>query len=109
MIEKVGTINYADLPALDPETSANMKRELSSSLILSIVYYVFILGVTILNWTSPGLMKTILWGGMSLTWFLTSIMAMFMAALVAWLHLYFYQQRIAKQVITGNTMEKGVL
>lgn len=108
MVEKIGTINYSDLPALDPETSANMKRELSISLILTIVYYVFILGVTILNWTSPELMKTILWGGMSLTWFLTSIMALFMALFVAWLHLYFYQQRITKQVISGNTMEKGV-
>lgn len=109
MVEKVGTINYSDLPALDPETSANMKTELSISLILSIVYYVFILGVTILNWTSPGLMKTILWGGMSLTWFLTSIMAMIMAAFVAWLHLYFYQQRVAKQASSENNKAMEVL
>lgn len=103
MVEKVGTIYYKDLPALDPDTAINMKEELSISLILTAIYYVFLLGVTIFNWTSPGLMKTILWGGMSLTWFLTSVVAMVMAVLIAWLHLYFYQQRLARHIRLVNT------
>ncbi len=93
--EKVGTIDYKDLPPLDAETAATMAAELKGSVFLTIIYYVFLLGVTILNYTSPGLMKTILWGGMTVTWFATSLVSLFMAAFIAWLHVFYYQKKLA--------------
>ncbi|OQX25485.1 MAG: hypothetical protein BWK80_15350 [Desulfobacteraceae bacterium IS3] len=100
--EKVGTIDYKDLPPLDSETAANMHEEVKVSLLLAVIYYVFLLAVTVLNWTSPGFMKTILWGGMTVTWFATSIVSLIMAVLIAWLHVLHYQSRVAK-----NTNAKG--
>jgi len=99
--EKVGTIDYRDLPPLDAETSANMSEEVKVSVLLAVIYYLFLLAVTIMNWTSPEIMKTVLWGGMTVTWFATSIGAMFMASFIAWLHVLHYQSRVAKN--TQNT------
>ena len=93
-IEKVGTIDYKDLPPLDAETAATMSEELKISVILTIIYYAFLLGVTVLNYTSPGLMKTVLWGGMTVTWFATSVVSLFMASFIAWLHVFYYQKRV---------------
>jgi hypothetical protein len=100
--ERVGTINYKDLPPLDAETSANMSEEVKVSVVLAVIYYVFLLSVTVLNWTSPEFMKTILWGGMTVTWFATSILAMFMATFIAWLHVLHYQSRVAKNTNNGR-------
>ncbi|BCS52760.1 hypothetical protein [Geobacter sp. SVR] len=94
--ERVGTIDYRNLPPLDAETSASMSEEVKVSVVLAVIYYVFLLGVTVLNWTSPAFMKTVLWGGMTITWFATAIAAMFMATLIAWLHVLHYQSRVAK-------------
>jgi hypothetical protein len=98
--EKIGTIDYKALPPLDAETSANMSEEVKVSVLLAVIYYLFLLGVTILNWTSPELMKTVLWGGMTVTWFATSIAAMFMATFIAWLHVLHYQSRVSKNTKT---------
>ena len=102
--EKVGTINYKDLPPLDAETAATMSEELKISVILTIIYYAFLLGVTVLNYTSPGLMKTVLWGGMTVTWFATSVVSLFMAAFIAWLHVFYYQKRVLQ-----NSKNQGVV
>ncbi len=99
--EQVGTIDYKDLPPLDAETSANMSEEVKVSVVLAVIYYVFLLAVTILNWTSPEFMKTTLWGGMTVTWFATSILAMIMATLIAWLHVLHYQSRVSKNTTNG--------
>jgi len=96
--EKVGTIDYKDLPPLDTETSANMSEEVKVSVLLAVVYFAFLLTVTIMNWTSPETMKTVLWGGMTVTWFATSILAMFMATFIAWLHVLYYQSRVSKNL-----------
>ena len=108
MVGETKTIAYKDLPPLDSVTAAAMKEEVNLSLVLSVVYYIFLLSVTILNWTSPALMKTILWGGMSLTWFATSILGMCMATFMAALHVYFYQKRLKRNFAAQNSQVRGV-
>jgi hypothetical protein len=93
--EKVGTIAYKDLPPLDAETAAMMAAELKGSVFLTIIYYVYLFAVTILNWTSPEFMKTVLWEGMTVTWLATSNVALFMAVLIAWLYVLYYQKKLA--------------
>jgi len=102
------TIAYKDLPPLDPDTATTMNEEINISLVLSIIYYAFLLSVTILNWTARDLMKFRLWDGMSLTWFATSIVAMIMAFCIAWLHVYFYHKRFASKVMLQNSKGQGV-
>ncbi len=109
MTEGKKTVAYKDLPPLDPETAVTMNEEFNISTILSIIYYIFLLAVTILNWAAKDLMKFKLWGGMSLTWFATSIFAMFMAFGIAWLHVYFYHRRFARQVSASNSKGQGVV
>jgi hypothetical protein len=94
--EKVGTINYKDLPPLDEQTLDIMGEEIKVSLSLTVIYYVFLFAVTILNWTAPDFMKTILWGGMTVTWFATSLVSLFMAAFIAFLHVWYYQRKMAQ-------------
>ncbi len=108
MTEGKKTIAYKDLPPLDPDTAVTMNEEVNISIVLTIIYYVFLLAVTILNWTAPGLMKTLLWGGMSLTWFATSLFALFMAFAIAALHVYFYHKRFNRQVLMQNSKGQGV-
>jgi hypothetical protein len=100
--ERIGTIDYKDLPPLDGETSTNMSEEVRISVVLAVIYGAFLLTVTIMNWTSPETMKIVLWGGMTVTWFATSIFAMFMATLIAWLHVLYYQSRVAKNLKNGK-------
>ena len=92
--EKVGTINYKDLAPLDAETAKNMSEELRISVILSIIYYAFVFTVTVMNFTAPDFMKTKLWGGMTVTWFATSLVSLAVAALIAWVHVIYYQKRV---------------
>ena len=108
MAGETKTIAFKDLPPLDSVTAAAMKEEVNLSLVLSVIYYIFLLTVTILNWTSKDLMKTILWGGMSLTWFATSIFAMFMATFMAGLHVYFYQKRYKRNFEAQSYQGRGV-
>lgn len=103
-IEKVGTINYKDLPPLDAETAKNMSEELRISVVLSVLYYAFLLAVTIMNFTAPDFMKTKLWGGMTVTWFATSLVSLAVAALVAWVHVIYYQKRVLE-----NSKNQGVV
>jgi formate/nitrite transporter FocA (FNT family) len=94
-IKTVETIIYSELPPLDEKTAHAMNHEFKISLLLSIIYFAFLLSVTILNFTAPGFMKTILWGGMTVTWFATALGAMIMASLIAWLHVRYYQKKLA--------------
>jgi len=89
----VGTIPVEQLAPLNEETRITMRDEFKISFILAVLYFLFLFAVPVLNWKAPGLMKSTLWGGMSLTWFLTGIVAMFVAFAVAALHVYFYQKR----------------
>ncbi len=102
-------VSYKDLAPLESEISEIMKTEFGISFWLSVAYFVFILGVPILNWTAPALMKTRIWGGMSLTWFLTSIMAMVLAFIIAWLHVSLYQKKFGSDIEhPGAGQRKGV-
>lgn len=83
-------INYNDLPPLDPKVVSRMSKELKICLWLLAIYLFFMLIVPILDFTATDFMKTRVWGGMSLAWFLTAIGAMFMAFIIAAIHVYFY-------------------
>jgi uncharacterized membrane protein (DUF485 family) len=97
-----GKIRYADLPPLEESTSERMRRELGMSLILAVLYFIFIFGVPILNWTAPGFMKTRIFGGMPVTWFLTAIMALFLAWFFAFVHAWWYTAAILKEDASEN-------
>lgn len=102
-------VNYKDLPPLEPGVNEVMKTEFGISFWLSVIYFIFILGVPILNWTAPDLMKTKIWGGMSLTWFLTSIVAMVLAFVIAWLHVNIYQKKFGSDIEHPSAgLRKGV-
>jgi len=83
-------IDYKDLAPLDREISSRMSKEIKVCLWLLVVYLFYMFIVPVLNFTAPELMRSRVWGGMSLTWFLTAIGAMFMAFAVAAVHVYFY-------------------
>lgn len=99
-------VSYKSLPPLDPDVNEVMKTEFGISIWLSVVYFIFILSVPILNWTAPALMKTRVWGGMSLTWLLTSIVAMGMAVLIAWLHVKIYQSKFGSDIDHPSASER---
>ncbi len=92
----VGTTRYEKLAPLDEKTRAIMRDEFKVSCKLTVIYFIFLLMVPILNWNVPKLMKMKLWAGMSLTWFLSSIVAMLLAFIVAALHVYFFQKRFVQ-------------
>ena len=83
-------IDYKDLPPLDPTVVSRMSKEIKVCLWLLAIYLFYMFMVPILNFTAPELMRSRVWGGMSLTWFLTAIGAMAMAFAVAAVHVYFY-------------------
>ncbi|MCL6611381.1 MAG: hypothetical protein K6T66_07580 [Peptococcaceae bacterium] len=84
------TINYKDLPPLDSAIVNRMSKEIKICLWLFVIYAFYLFVVPILNFTAPDFMKIRVWGGMSLTWFLTAIGAKIMAWLIAAIHVYFY-------------------
>jgi len=84
------TIHYNDLPPLDGKVTHRMSKEIKVCLWLFVVYAIYLFLVPILNFTAPEFMKIRVWGGMSLTWFLTSIGAMILAFAIAAVHVYFY-------------------
>ncbi|HBV96701.1 MAG TPA: hypothetical protein DEF36_06625 [Desulfotomaculum sp.] len=84
------TINIKDLPPLDRMTTYRMSKEMSICLWLFIIYMFYMFLVPVLTFTTPDLMKSRIWGGMSLTWFMTAIGAMIMAFAIAAVHVYFY-------------------
>ncbi|HBX22739.1 MAG TPA: hypothetical protein DEF34_03735 [Desulfotomaculum sp.] len=83
-------IDYKDLAPLDRTISYRMSKEIKLCLWLGVVYLAYMFIVPVLNFTAPEFMKIRVWGGMSLTWFLTAIGAMFMAFAIAAIHVYFY-------------------
>lgn len=98
-----GKINYNDLPPLDASITNRMSKEIKVCLWLFVVYAFYLFMVPILNFTAPDFMKIRVWGGMSLTWFLTSMGAMVMAFVIAAVHVYFYTKDF---YITESTDQK---
>ncbi|MFZ5648601.1 MAG: hypothetical protein ACOY30_13375 [Bacillota bacterium] len=97
------TINYKDLPPLDKNVTNRMSKEFTICFWLFVVYAFYLFMVPVLNFTAPEFMKIRVWGGMSLTWFLTAIGAMIMAFVIAAVHVYFYTKDF---YITESAQEK---
>nr|WP_203362443.1 hypothetical protein [Bacillus sp. REN10] len=104
-----GTIDVANLPPLDSDTSAIMKSELRTGIGLSSFYYAFIFFIPVINWFLKDLAFFEFWGGMSVTWFLTTIVGMGMAFLIAYIHTKRYEKRLAQydQSVNGNQVKGG--
>jgi len=88
------TIDISELEPLDPETTQTMKSEFSTGIKLTLFYYVFILSIPILNWYAGDFMFSRMWGGMTYSWFFTSIVAMAMAFVIALIHTTLYEKRL---------------
>lgn len=109
--ESMGHVDVKDLQPLDEETDSIMKKEFRTGLGLSSIYYIFIFSIPIINWYLPKLAFFQIWGGMTLTWFLTTIVAMFMAYAIAHIHTALYEKRIKqyeKAVAKTAANERGV-
>lgn len=95
---EAGKIDVKDLPPLDSETNSIMKTEFSTGFKLAIFYYLFVFTIPVLNWFAPDFMFSPMWGGMSVTWFLTGIVAMAMAFGIAYVHTHLYVKRLQANV-----------
>lgn len=100
--EQRETIDIKKVPKMDNETNSIMKTELRTGLTLSLVYFAFIFFVPLMNWYNSEWAFSKMWGGMSYSWFMTSIFAMFMAFLIAWLHTMLYEKRLKKYSQKGD-------
>lgn len=94
--EEVETVSISELPSLETETNQIMKSEFWTGLLLSIIYLGFVFLIPILNWYFKSFAFKPLFGGMSVSWFLTSIVAMAMAFLIAFIHTKLYEKRLEK-------------
>ena len=89
-------IDIKDLPPLDAETNRIMKQEFSTGSKLTIIYYLFIFAIPILNWYAPDLFFSRFFGGMTYSWFFTSVIAMASAFIIAFIHTSLYEKRLKK-------------
>lgn len=103
--EPCETIDIKNLPKLDKKTRKSIRTELSTGLSLSIVYFIFIFSVPALNWFKPDWAFAKMFGGMSYSWFLTTIVAMAMAFIIAYLHTKLYE-RWERKSFEESLMEK---
>ncbi|KIL73350.1 hypothetical protein [Pseudobacillus badius] len=103
-----GTMDAGSLPPLDKETRYIMKSELRTGLGLSSIYYAFILFIPIINWYMKDFAFSQFWGGMSVTWFLTTVVGMAMAFLIAYIHTKRYEKRLARyDAFSSPSEEQG--
>lgn len=91
---EAGKIDVKDLPPLDAETNSIMKKEFGTGIKLTIFYYLFVFTIPVLNWFAPDFMFSRMWGGMSIAWFFTGIVAMGMAFVIAYVHTHLYEKRL---------------
>lgn len=104
------TIDVSELKPLDPETRKIMKGEFSTGLKLTVFYYIFILAIPILNWFAGDFMFSRMWGGMTYSWFLTSVVAMAMAFVIAFAHTALYEKRLKNyQKNSGPSEERRII
>lgn len=101
------TINVKDLPPLDRAITYRMSKEMRICMWLFLIYMVYMFIVPILTFTAPDLMRARVWGGMSLTWFMTAIGAMIMAFVIAAVHVYFYTKDFYISEDRSESMSKG--
>ncbi len=91
------TIDIRLLPKLDEETSKIMKSEYRTGIMLTIIYFSFVFFIPVMNWYNREWAFSNMWGGMSHSWFLTAVVAMAMAFLIAWAHTWLYERRLKKE------------
>ncbi|MBP2079387.1 hypothetical protein [Oceanobacillus polygoni] len=111
--EPCETIDIKKLQKLDRETRYIVSSEFRTGLSLTIIYFIFIISVPVMNWYKPDWAFTKLFGGMSASWFLTSIVAMVMAFVIAYVHTRLYERWEKKvKALTpsaGNEEEKETI
>lgn len=103
--EPYETIDIKKLPKLDDKTRYSLRSEFITGLSLSIVYFIFIFSVPALNWFKPDWAFAKMFGGMSYSWFLTTLVAMAMAFIIAYLHTKLYERWEMKS-LQANLKEK---
>ncbi|MGM0889485.1 MAG: hypothetical protein ACQEW5_21655 [Bacillota bacterium] len=89
-------VDIKDLAPLDAETSRVMKQEFATGFKLTIFYYIFIFSIPILNWYMPEIFFSKFFGGMTYSWFFTSVIAMALAFIIAYVHTSLYEKRLKK-------------
>lgn len=102
--EPCETIDIKKLPKMDEKTRQGIRTELSTALSLSFVYFIFIFSVPAMNWFKPDWAFAKMFGGMSYSWFLTTIVAMAMAFIIAYLHTKLYE-RWERKSLEASHME----
>ncbi|MBM7647358.1 uncharacterized membrane protein (DUF485 family) [Bacillus ectoiniformans] len=90
----LGTVDVSKLEPMDQDTSNIMKSEFKTGLGLSSIYYVFIFFIPVINWFFKDFAFNRIWGGMTFTWFLTTIVGMVMAFAIAAIHTKKYESRL---------------
>lgn len=91
---EAGKVDIKDLPPLDKTTQQIMKSEFTTGFSLSAIYFVFIFSIPVINWFFPEFAFAKLWGGMTNSWFVTTIVAMLMAVLIGFIHTTLYEKRL---------------
>lgn len=105
--DKCETVDIKEVPKLDDQTKKSIRTELSTGLSLAIVYFIFIFSVPALNWFKPEWAFAKMFGGMSYSWFLTTIVAMAMAFIIAYLHTKLYERWENKNFNISNNGKKS--
>lgn len=101
------TIDVRLLTKLDKETSQIMKSEYRTGITLTVIYFSFVLFIPLMNWYNSGWAFSNMWGGMSYSWFLTAIVAMAMAFIIAWVHTWLYERRLRLSSKNESASDKG--
>ncbi len=96
---EAGTIDVKDLPPLDSSTAEIMRGEFRTGSKLTLFYFLFIFSIPVINWYAPSFAFSKFWGGMTVTWFITSIVAMAMAFIIAYIHTSLYERRLHKYAV----------
>jgi|GEM_PF-367327 len=91
---EAGKIHISQLERLDSETAQTMKGDFATASKLSAFYFLFIFSIPVLNWFAPDFMFSRFWGGMTFSWFMTAVIGMAMAFILAFIYVYVYEKRL---------------
>lgn len=103
--EPCETIDMKHLKKLDQETTYIIRTEFFTGLSLSIVYFLFVFSVPAINWFKPEWAAIKLFGGMSYSWFTTTVVAMVMAFIIAYAHTKLYERWERKSIRLSATVK----
>lgn len=99
---EAGTVDVKDLPPLDATTNKIMKDEFTTGFSLTVFYFILIFSIPIMNWFAPKLAFKKIFGGMTVTWFVTTVVMMVMAFIIAYVHTALYEKRLKKYEILNK-------